>query len=58
VSADNHLHLEHDYALALQFGYYRRAAWIAIRGARRPSQAEQIQWRWRLQGCMRRRHGH
>jgi hypothetical protein len=58
VSDDhNFAHLETVYALAIQNGDYRRGSWLAVRGLRtRPSEAEKVLWRLRLQGCLRRRH--
>jgi len=50
--------LEHNegiYALALERGDYRAAAWQAIRAIRRAGRTDL--WTLRLRGCLARRHG-
>ncbi|MGH9200627.1 MAG: hypothetical protein ACRD2A_05265 [Vicinamibacterales bacterium] len=54
MMVENTNHLDGMYALALQFGDYRRAAWFAVRGLRRLGSDKEL-WRCRLRGCLARR---
>jgi len=55
MAAENPSHNEFYYALALQQGDYRAAAWQAIRAIRRAGRTDL--WTMRLRGCLARRHG-
>jgi hypothetical protein len=52
---ENLNHVDGCYALALQFGDYRAAAWQAIRALRRGTVEREL-WTMRLRGGLARRH--
>ena len=54
MSAENLLHLEGMYALAIQFGDYRKACRFAVRAMRRED-VDRAKWKLRLGGSWKRR---
>lgn len=54
MTVNNFDHNEAVYALAIEKADYRRACWIAIRGARKSvAKVDQLRWQMRLCGAFR-----